>query len=472
MRYQELIYIQNQNSAVRNKSIPCISMSSDICIFESPIFSMSGASKINCTGFTGTTYIITTATTIPVVFDFTANTNTFTANTASFKYEVYKFNNNTNTFSLPPVYQSEIINYSGFSGTNITNESIPITNLNLDGEYIIKGYYEFDTCTNFLNLLGKKIDTLTYRNGSEYGLYNNYLDYYFIAVKSADIPVFLVNGSNTPTANQLYQQVILPTTNQPTIRNNFSGNIILTLNGLVLYPMLDYVISGSSITLNSDTVSGDVITLIYTTSGGNSLVGDNTRVNSSIISGTTNNQGANNPYYNLSTNKYEVYTTVTPATGGSIILMLNGATLANGIDFYQSSSDPKRIILEGDLRLGDLITIIYFPVTSVVNGLVTSTPTISWQITTPPELENGLFTLEVSTGNTFSSIYTSGITNYIVGKTQYSDTITISGTVGTTLYYRVRNDKNYETLCGDIINTYAYSETIPVIIQTNGINTY
>jgi phage gp45-like len=75
MRYQQLIYIQNQHQGVRNKDILNVNTSSDICVFNSPLYTISGASKIDCTGVTGTTYVITTGTTIPVTFNFTANTS-------------------------------------------------------------------------------------------------------------------------------------------------------------------------------------------------------------------------------------------------------------------------------------------------------------------------------------------------------------------------------------------------------------
>ena len=48
MRYQERIYIQNQNRAVRNKSISNVNTSSDICIFKSPAFNISAATKVQC----------------------------------------------------------------------------------------------------------------------------------------------------------------------------------------------------------------------------------------------------------------------------------------------------------------------------------------------------------------------------------------------------------------------------------------
>jgi hypothetical protein len=219
-------------------------------------------------------------------------------------------------------------------------------------------------------------------------------------------------------------------------------------------------------------VSDDIITVIYTTSGGNNLMGDNINVNSPIVSGVTNNEWSNNPYFDTSTGKYEIFTTVTPSEGGSIIVMINGATLANGVDYYQSITNPKRIILEGNLLISDIITIMYFPKTNVINGLNTNEPTIIWNISNPPQLVNGVFTLEVSTGKTFTNFFSTGDTNYVIGQTVYSDSFIASGNVGTTLYYRVKNEKQYETICGDIISSIAYSETIPLVIQTNAINSY
>jgi hypothetical protein len=44
------------------------------------------------------------------------------------------------------------------------------------------------------------------------------------------------------------------------------------------------------------------------------------------------NQGSNTSYYNT-TGKYEIYTDTTPLEGNSILVMLNGVTLANGGDY-------------------------------------------------------------------------------------------------------------------------------------------
>ena len=478
MRYQELIYIQNQHSAVRNKDFVNVNMSSDISIFEAPLFTLSGTSKIDCSGVTtGNTYVITTETEIPFEFIFTANTNSFTANSATFKYEIYKYNNNANIFAQPPVFKSENFDYSNLvtSGINKTlSQNISVSSLSLDGDYLVKGYYNFSASTEYLGQLGKNIDTAQYKNGNEYGLYDSNTDYYFIAFKGADVPTLLYNSSNLAPANQLFQQVILPEEGQTTFVISFlyEGFFIVTLNGLVLAPTYDYTYTGNVVTMNSSLVKGDIVTIIYTTSGGNNLIGDNINISSAVVSGTTGNEGSNTAYYNITTNKYEIYTSVPPATGGSILVMINGATLANNIDYYQSISNPKRIILEGDLLVGDLITIVYFPLVSAVNGLFTNNPGVSWQIANAPQKSNGTFTLEVSTGNSFTTLYSSSSQPYVTGIALYFDSFIASGTVGTTFYYRVKNEKNYETFCGNIITDTAYSEAIPVIIQTNSINSY
>ena len=152
--------------------------------------------------------------------------------------------------------------------------------------------------------------------------------------------------------------------------------------------------------------------------------------------------------------------------------MLNGATLARDIDYYQSISNNKRIIFEGSLMVGDIITIVYFPEVSTINGIFVTNPAVSWSINTFPQSVNGTFSLELSTGDTFTTLYTSTSQPYVVGQTVYTDTFVASGTVGTKLYYRVKNEKNYQTLCGQIITDVVYSDIIPVVIQTNAINSY
>jgi len=476
MRYQERIYIQNQNSSVRNRGLNNFNMSSDICVFNNPLYNISGATKIDCTGttLTAATYIVSASTqTIPLTFDFTANTQTFIDTNANFRYQIYKYNNTLSGFTGIPVHRSETLQYSAFSATNTTTQYIPASGITLDGDYMIKGFYQFSACTDFLGRLGKGIDTINYIYGGEYNIYDNNLDYYFVAVKQAEIPIFLNNGSNDSAPNTLRQTYFLP---EPNIQNfaspsNIDG-FIMTLNGLVLAENYDYTFSGNVVTLNGLTAEDDIISFIYTAGGGPNFISDNIDITSTIVSGVTNGEGSNLVYFNTTNSKYEVYTSVEPLQGNDILLMLNGVTLANNIDFYQSISNPKRIILEGDLVVGDIITIVYFPQNGTVNGLNTNTPLVTWFISELPQKNNGFFSLEVSTGNTFTDFYYSGYTSYDSTSNYYSDSFIASGQVGTTLYYRVKNEKNYETLCGNIVSSIVYSDIIPIVIESNAINSY
>lgn len=424
---------------------------------------------------TGATYMISADTqTIPLTFDFTGNTQTFIDTEANFRYEIYKYNDNGGIFSAIPTYKSDVFSYSAFSATNSISQFVPSSGLTLDGEFLVKGYYQYSACTNFLKLLGKKIDTINYKYGTEYNIYNKDLDYYFIGVKEAEIPQLIANGSNTPAGGVLRQASILPPAGVTYITKptDVLSNFIVTLNGLVLSNLYDYTISGETIALAGPTAPDDLITFIYTPEGGRQFATDNIDINVAITSGATNGQGSNLVYFNTTTNNFEVYTTVSPQIGGNIILMLNGVTLANNIDFYQSTSNPKRLILEGDLLVGDIITLIYFPQNDVVNGLNTNNPIVSWRVENFPQKNNGYFSLEVSTDSSFSSFYYSGYTEYDTNGIVYSDTFAASGTVGTNLYYRVKNEKNYETICGNIITTIAYSDVVPVTILSNSINSY
>lgn len=476
MRYQERIYIQNDNGAVRNRDLLNVNMSSDICVFNNPMYVLSGASKIDCSGYTGTTYVVpTTQSVIPMVFNFTGNTNSFTANSATFKYEIYKYNTTAGMFYVPPVYSSESFQYSAFSGTNSISQSIPLSGLSMDGEYLVKGYFDYDVCTEFMGRLGKTVDTLRYRGGSQYGLYDGNQDYFFRAIASAQTPSVTVTTNNTTASSGLNQAVFLPDIGTTTlvIPITYTKQLLLTLNGLMLAENYDYTISGNVITLSGETVADDIITMISgTDTNTNNLQGDTVYVSSDIVSGVTNNEGINRVYYNTTTSKYEVYSMVTPINGNDVIIMLNGATLAYGVDYYQSTTNPKRFILEGDLRIGDLITMVYYANTNVINGVITNNPIVSWDLVVAPDLVNGYFSLEVSTGNTFSNFYYSGNTPYIAFEPTYSDGFTLTGSVGTKLYYRIKNQKNYVTMCGDIVSSTAYSEIIPIEIQTNAINSY
>lgn len=472
MRYQEPIYSQNENSGVRNKDIYNVNMSSDMYVFEAPVFTMSGASKIDCSG-NSESHIISTETTIPLGFGFTGNTDTFTATSTSFYFEVYKYRPAASMFTTPPVYKSELVSYTAITGSSSYTENVPISALTLDGEYLIKGYYKVNAQTFFLNQLGKTYDTINFNFGSEYGLYNPDLDFYFISMYEASKPMFADTSESLPQA-QLGQQVTLPEDGQTVfvVRYPYGGHVMVTLNGLILAQNEDYTISGSVVTFLAPTYIGDVVTFVYSVSANKGLVGDNILISSPIVSGVTDDESTNLVYYNTDTNKFEIYTELTPSSGGSILVMVNGVTLANNIDYYKSVTNNKRIILEGDLIVGDMITLVYYPVTNLSRGINTNYPSVLWTIARSPQTNNGFFTLEVSRNDRFSPLTYSNTQQYVTGVSQYTDNFVASGTVGTTYYYRVKNNKVFEPLCGPSLTSTTYSDTISIVVESNAINSY
>lgn len=503
MRYQERIYPQTNVSALRNKDINVLNTSSDICIFNAPTYYISGATTLDCTvlsatSVSGYSHVISSESqTIPLNFVFTSNTTSFTANSATLNYKLFKYEENTNSFTAIPSYTSENITYTSLTNS-ATTQLIPSTGLTLDNEYIIKGFFKFSACTEYMSRLGSIIDTARYVGGNEYGIYNKNLDYYISVVQAAPPPIFNYNASNS-VANGALQQAhlpinyytIYPDINPDTITDpaqlvysqggdtiigipaEIDTPFILTLNGLVLALDFDYTYSGGTIVyMNAPLVPEDIVTIIYTPSAPNTIRNDIFEVNTTIPSGATNTQGSYSVFYNTTTSKYELFMSTKPIDFSKVLVMINGVVLANGIDFYQSTSDKKRIILNGDLVLNDIITISYFP-DGVVGDIITETPSASWSITPPPTKVNGYFTFQLATDVDFTNIVYSSTTDYYVGIPYYSINYQLSGyTYGDRFFYRVKNDKNYETICGNIINSYAYSETIPITIATNTINSY
>jgi hypothetical protein len=432
------------------------------------------------TGDTGV-YIVDTATTIDLGFQFTANTSEFVDKEAIFKYEIYKYNHSTGVFSSTAQYKSDEFDYSTFSGTSAFTESIPISGLSLDGDYLIKGYYVFDVCTDFLGRLGLEVDTSTNKSGDEYGIYKKAFDHYFVAFNKADSPTFSYNTGEDISVGTLVGFSVFPDFSGQTaftITQSYQGSPIVALNGLTLVENIEYYFDTTASTLNisGGTVLDDVITVVFVSDGNNSpgLINDFIQITSPIISGTTGNEGSSDVYFNITEGKYEIYTTVTPNSVDDLIVTLNGLTLAPNIDYYQSTSNSKRIILQGQLLVGDVINIYYNGNAQYIGNVYSNTPTINWEIENAPGNNNGVFTVEVAnSGDTgFTSLITTATTNYVTNQTAYSAQITLSGDVGTNYIYRIKNEKRYTSLIGDVISSINYSETIPITIQSNAINSY
>jgi len=415
----------------------------------------------------------------PHVFDAPRN--------GKFRYEIFKYNNSSSTFAKPIVYTDGWFTRTEVPVNNKT-ETIPTLNLKLDGDYIVKGYWEVDVTTEYRSELGDKFTTSNHTSGAEAVRYNRNYDQYFIANYIASTPVFSLNNVGFPKIGGL--RVLSFIANGTTDTFQLEGDLgagengtdpIINLNGVTMAWQLDYTLNVKTVSGNTSTsltfldpiVSGDVITYSYVSNGTpNRFRSDLINVTTIINSGTTGGQGSSNPYYNTTEGKYEIYITLIPVNPRELYVTINGVTLANNIDYYQSITDPKRIILEGEIMVGDIINIFYMSYAEVSDNIWFNPQRILWTITRAPQEVNGVFTVEVAEDRAFTAITQSATTDYVVNKIDYEVDIAFSGTVGDTYYYRIKNEKNYESMCGDIISTQAYSEVVPIIVRENSINSY
>jgi|TARA_R110000822_G_scaffold41315_4_gene112348 hypothetical protein len=471
-------YDRNSTSGLRNTDNNLVNMSADICTFNQPTYNLVGAGKIPESGTTtADTYvhIITTATTIPLTFNFTGNVESFSSNTAVFNYETYKHDKRTNIFQDPSILTSEDFSYSAITGTSAITQTIVVSRLTLDGDYLIKGYYKYPSCTKFLGAIGDENNTSDFKKGSSYNLYNSDLDYYFTAFNAADKPVIEGNTNEPATIGAIeVSSVISDGISDIPSPSPSLGTIIVNLNGLTQALQIDYnITSGGTVEFTEGTVDGDIITFAYVTESETSIGFTTDRIGVGVIpSGVTNGEGSSTYYYNTTEGKYEVYTSLTPTSSNDIIVSLNGVTLANGVDYFQSITNSKRVILNGVIKNGDEIILNYLTTVAIQGNVFTNNPIIDWTISTKPVTDDGEFTIEVSTGSTFGVITSSATTSYEIGQGSYSASILLSGDYGDTLYYRIKNNKIYTTLNGDKLSNVSYSDTVSVIISSNVVNSY
>lgn len=434
---------------------------------------------------TGDTYVYVIDTQSDIILDciFTANTTSFNdISQSKFKFEVYKYNLNTKGFNSPSVYKSPSVNWVKLSATSATTLSIPINNLLIDGDYIIKGYYEYTAGTEMASLLNKALDTSVIKYGDNYGIYDSLNDYYMVVIRKPAIPKIRLGQVNNLAINAFsvnsfelidgQTDVILPSAN---------GDYIVSLNGLTLAVEYDYVLSGfTDGSVNIDTlklltpaVEGDLMTIAFSTNDvGSTLRVDTYDIQNTIPTGPSNNQGSNKVYYNTTTNKYELYTTMEPNINNNVAITLNGMMLANNIDYYQSTSNIYRLILEGNIIVGDIINIYYNSLTEVQGKISNPNPIISWDIDPAPIDLNGKFTVELASDEAFTNIVNSVDVPYIIGVTGYSTKINLIGGFGTQLYYRIKNYKKYKAIANDNITLTEYSDITPITVNTNATNNY
>jgi hypothetical protein len=423
-------------------------------------------------------------------FNFLVNNvnNVISPKKLSYYGEIYKYDQINGEFS-PSALQT--FNISHDSLINNDNNQLIISNDKIgDGEFIIKSYWDYDVNTLIAKQQNVRRNSVnTYKRGDLYGLYVPETDWYFINMLEASQPLF--NSSVVPPAKTINSLVVTSViTESGQTKYNIKGlsDAIVSFNGNVLAKDLEYKAvtsqTGSTtgtttfipyVELLFDPLENQVLTYAYVKDGDvNDLLADLYIVEGSIKSGATGTQlESDRVFYNTTEGKYEFY--LISVSSSDVVLSVNGSMLARDIEYFQSFSNSRRIILEEPLNTGDVIEAFYVPTNAIIGGIPTNSPQISWSINNAPLTTNGRFTVQFTTLDdiNYENVIYSEVVKYVVGQKTYNKMITLTNAVaGDNFIYRVVNEKFYTPIVGGTIYSVKYSTTTKVQVLSNSKDNY
>lgn len=481
--YENIVY---QNDCMsRGRAINNFNERSDLYTFTLPTFFISGGTKIQTGTTTASTgvYIVDTLSSLTFNAIFSANNiyDLFFVNSNGIKFELYqRVNQNNYSFSPNSILNTEYFVKNNFSSYLTSYSSVTFTYdlSSYEGEFLIKGLYKWKNFTYFGNLVGLNYYENNGFNLFPYALYNSERDYYFIYLKRAEKPQIFSNTIQSTTL-PLFVYSITPScdgqTGFPLPTNSLSistNSLLVTVNGIVLSTS-EYYYSGGTLYIDGGTIlSTDTITIVSSNDINTPPIYTES-YQITTIPNTTYPSVGQKVIYNTDTNKYEYWLDYN--TTNQPVITVNGQVLSNGIDFYVSSSNSRRMIFEGTLVVGDIITAFYNSIMKGNNFITTNQYTLYWSIPNAPLSSSGYFLVELANyGDTnFNNPVFSGIALYSEKQTSYSINMYFSGgTYGQKYLSKVTNYKNYYTLLGELIQTNNSSDVITLTIGTNALNNY
>ena len=482
--------------------------------FLEPTYILSGATILtsgfttsNCSGFTtGSSYSISACTAvyntserdeIDFVFEITGNT-IYTAYTGNFCYHTFNLNKipkDREYVTKRDAIFSRCFQYSAITANTIF-ETIDVTSLGRgDYEYIIKDYNIFETKDLEDNLIVNTFDLTTYPKED---LFND--GWYFVTTVNPEKPILSPIGGFDITQNAVLiteiPNLVEGYTTVFKITNYALNNTFLVfVNGILLTEGVDWdyrpnlgngyfeFIAGEieptkdviqvSYLYNSE-VSVDIINLQEI-----GLKVDAGIVNN-ITTGVTSGVTALTINYNSVKNRQEILLTDPNRDGSGLILVINGVRLEQDVEYFLSSSNNSKLIINPSyqIEIGDAISVFYY--TNNTDQYIdlgyfrTLTPTFYW--VSPDSYSNyrsedGKFLVQVTTEsdteflnpiqskfyefiNPGEFINASGFTG------QYSATLDqLPTNLGEKFLFRVYFFKNYHILYDNVITTRSVSDT-------------
>ncbi len=502
----------------------------NICseIFEGPEY-YTNLTKLN-TGLTENSIGVfnITNTGMTANFVFTGNTDTLTAYTGYFEYNLYERSLDfippeVNVisgfdFNQPQIFNTNVTYSASTPFTAITENPYTISDnlgvlIGKDQEYIINSNNKF--IKNNCLFKGQ-----TYSEPNLGPEYDKDSSWYFVTLVDPEIPrlgPFKPTTARTPSTltareitrpNDKSTYVFAVPTKETTSDNcrlinenltispingtSFSiskkpspNTLLVSVNGITLSD-LDYTISADTIINLTESLdpNRDTITASYLDCGTdlNTVYSEQYKILSAITSGPTSAVTTTDKvYYNTEQSKYEYYLDYTPDdVENTMSLFLNGVKLTYGIDYYMSTSVDNRVIFDGiTLVVSDTIYVVYTSDGTlegdynIVNGSVI----LNWEVNevTVNDRLNGNFLVEI-TENNDPNFTTTGITtgitvNYIGGQTEYNVNLPKTIEANKSYIWRVNSKKVYSGILDNIFITRSVSR-IGKFKTNNEINSY
>ena len=431
--------------------------------FEGPTYWLSGATKAitgtttPCSGTPTNCYAVYNFSEIDdfnLKFNFTGSTQ-YSAYTGEFCYRIYGrkdyvINNaNKSLRNVTPSFE-KCTAFSAITASTIDN-IIGLGSLqNTNNDYMVRSYYK-------LNLKECSKNTVnTWKTSTQLNNFNFDWDWYFTTVTNPEPPTIVEIPSEELTKVSMVQETVLGKNyNNYFNLNNFpiGGNEInLYVNGVRLSQGLDYSVDTSMYPratpiiniFSANIESTDVITIVY-------LVGPQSFITAlgqfknelfnidtfKVTGFTTNVTASTVNIVNDNTIKgtQEVFLTSDFDEQSTVVTVLNGVKLFDGIEFFKSSTTPNKIIFNPNyvtIKVGDILSFWYFKtkldVYNDIGTLDKNSVTIRWtqQPIREPVYNTGIFTLEVTekSDTTWSSLFYTENVKYNENSSTYQSTVT------------------------------------------------
>ena len=473
--YEEYNFDVRPNNVENNTKVTRASY----CYVEQPTYTISPGSK-QLTGFTtGSTGIIlvNSGGSQSFTFSFSGNVSAFSGYNMDFKYSIFKYYDIREQFLKPEIYKSNLISRNTFQNLMSFTTNLDFTNY-ADGEYLIKGYFEYPYCTPSAKLLGLTIDTSNSVDvDNSFVSYDDNYAWYFAYLTNSPKPTIIGGVSVSPEYGFLRVETLPIVTSATTyfVDGNPVGGIQVNVNGVTLQPGTDYTHNSNNFTLSSTLLETDILTVTYITNSTGVDTNVETYVVPSSIPSTTLPSLGEKLIYNTNSNLYEYWLNV--PTDGDIILSVDGVTLSES-EYLVSSSNQRRIILYFTPTVESIITIFYTSLVPPTLGISSNPISVSFTSSPTPQKENGYFVLEFYdySDTNLNNLLFSGTTNFIQDVSLYNIVTNVPTTYGflsgQKFWYRVKSVKNYQLFNGEIITTFNYSDLFQAILNNNGIYNY